>query len=167
MLPDLPEFVKCPHCKSLLWINEQEELLDVGRKSLGIFSIKRAAPYLNPTFDDLLKGADENNLDHSREIYLRVRTWWKGNDKRRKDNESDQPLSEKEVDNLKTLLELLDENNEHDRIMKAEIHRELGQFEDAIEMLDVIVDEEVALAVSQINELSKKCDYTVREFAFK
>ena len=167
MLPDLPEFVKCPHCKSLLWINEQEELPDVGDKRLGFFSIKRAIPYLYPSFDDLLKGADENSLDKGREIYLRVRTWWKGNDRRRQDNESDQPLSDKEVENLKTLLEMLDENNEHDRILKAEILRELGQFEAAMEMLNVIFDEEVAQAVAQINELSEKGDYVVREFVFK
>jgi len=78
-----------------------------------------------------------------------------------------QPLTDKEVDNLKTLLEMLDENNEHDRIMKAEILRELGQFETAMEMLNVIFNEELTQAVAQIKELSEKGEYVVREFVYK
>jgi len=41
MLPDLPEFVKCPHCKLLLWINEQEELLDAEGQNLSALRLPK------------------------------------------------------------------------------------------------------------------------------
>ena len=50
--------------------------------------------------------------------------------------EDDYQLNDVEIDNLKKLLNLLNESKDKDRIMKAEIFRELGDFDLCISLLE-------------------------------
>ena len=157
MLPDLPWFVKCPHCHSLLWIDEQVEL---GETELGCMltsekeklSTKRHSKKtilgdiepgipqcIAPSAEELSAFLDTNISDVRKERYLRIRSWWAGNDVRRKSRKK-HPLSEKEAKNLQALVALLIESDKNDRIMKAEIMRELGRFDDAVSLLAMLPD---------------------------
>ncbi len=123
MLPDSFWLVKCPHCNVLLWIDEQEK---TKRKP-------NAKYYIEPSLEDYYKILQKDTLSEEKERYLRIRAWWKSNDKRRR-SQNHLPLSLEEKDNLKALFELLSTTKNY--FMKAEIKRELGEFDKAKKILD-------------------------------
>ncbi len=70
----------------------------------------------------------------------------------------------KERKNLKALDALLDyHDDDNDRILKAEIYRELGKFKDAGTLLEQPFDEKFSQTVSLIKELIQKQDPFVAE----
>jgi superoxide dismutase len=154
--PDLPELVECPHCGALLWINELKIVGEVRRKEYPK-RIKGSAYYHEPTTKQYLQMLHRKKpLTREKVLYIRVRLWWAGNDKRRYYNspeishegfekESNQnngrqqvinkPLTGGEISNLQSLADMLNERFFRDRLMKAEIMRELAQFEEASRLL--------------------------------
>ncbi len=69
---------------------------------------------------------------------VRLKVWRLGNDLRRFDNQPDAPLqSTEETNNLLALYKLLDLYDPIERIYKAEIKRQLSQFEEAITLLRI------------------------------
>ena len=175
MLPDLPWFVKCPHCHSLLWIDEQVELGEAELDCMLISEKEKLSmkPYLKkaslldieisipqcvtPSEEELFASMDTNISDVKKARYLRLRAWWAGNDVRRKSRKK-HPLSEKEAKNLQALVALLIESDKNDRIIKAEIMRELGRFDDAVSILSMLPDKESIEAVTVIKKLAHKKD---------
>ena len=155
MLPDQPLFVKCPHCQTSLWIDELEEIGEAecysedelynDAKSYNTLSLK-------DYFIELIRG----NHDLEKEQYLRIRAWWAGNDQRRGIDDKVQSLSEEEKENLDALYNILDIQDENDRIMMAEIKRELGEFNEAESIIKKTYSSEFEPAVSIIKELIKK-----------
>ncbi len=134
MLPTMLKFVKCPHCKTLLWIDEQKTVVR-GRKGVLYAQRKYGAKlYLEPELEDYFKALEQTNISLEKEIYLRFHAWWKGNDQRRYEDKEKVPMSEKEKDNLIELYELLSIDKYH--IAMAEIKRELGEFDKAKEILN-------------------------------
>ena len=144
MLPDSLWLVKCPHCKASLWIDEQER---TERTS-------SAKKYFEPGLSDYYKVLKDDKLSKKKESYIRIRAWWKSNDKRR-GSQNNLSLSAEEKNNLKRLFELLS-SDEYD-FMKAEIKRELGEFEAAKEILDQ----------SEVTKKSKKVESLMRELIDK
>ncbi len=165
MLPDQPWLVKCPHCQTLLWIDEQEEVTEIepfgddgeykGAKSYSL-------PCLQDYFDELAK----NNLNREKEPYVRVRLWWVGNDKRRDDNNVKQNMSSKEEENLQALIKMLGSSDD-DRIMKAEIMRELKEFEGAMELLKKPFTDELSQVALMIGKLAKSRNPFVAKIKFE
>ena len=123
MLPDSFWLVKCPHCNALIEIDKLEKT----QKKSG------AKKYLEPELDDYYKVLKAGKLSKEKERYLRIRAWWKSNDKRR-GSQGNLSLSDDEKDNLNRLFKLLS-SGEHD-LTKAEIKRELGEFDAAKKILD-------------------------------
>jgi hypothetical protein len=83
-----------------------------------------------------------NNRDE--ELQLRLLAWWKVNDRFRHKKKYREGISESTlftksevVENLKCLHELLDPSLPHERLLKAEINRELGEFDEAQKWLDL------------------------------
>ena len=151
MLPDQPWLVKCPHCQSLLWIDELEVVAEVDPFSKGK-AHKDAQAYCTPELNDYYSILESIKIDKEKEHYIRLRAWWAGNDKRR-DTKIKQDFSEKEIENLQSLNNLLDDSNDNDRLMHAEIKRELGEFEEAESILSDPFNEEFAKAVNNISGL--------------
>jgi hypothetical protein len=154
MLPDQPSVVKCPYCQKLLWIDDLKNIeQEMTSKNKQVY--KKAKDYLSPLFSDFASELKKNNLTKDQEIYLRIRSWWAGNDTRRKPkNKPD--LSDAERDNLMALEKLLDLSKDNDRIMIAEIKRELGLFEDAEQVLSESFEDQYIQAVSIIKGLIQK-----------
>jgi len=159
MLPDEPWLVKCPHCGALVWIDEQEQVGEVGQRDNGGGTFKNALPYDTPSMQDYLGILEKESSDNEKIRYIRLRAWWAGNDIRR-EGEDPAPLSDDEIANLFAFATLLDESDEDDRIMKAEVMRELGNYEDAMALLSKPFSDEVAQAVDIIKAL------TAREIPF-
>lgn len=166
MLPDEPWLVKCHHCGSLVWIDEQQEVGVIDGRPQGQGSFKDALPYDVPSADDYFAFLQKGVSDSEKEHYVRLHAWWAGNDARR-DGEAVAPLSDDEIANLDAYAALLDESDENDRIMKAEIMRELGRFEDAVALLSTPFREQLAFAAAIIRNLSVQKVAVVREIFFE
>jgi len=149
MLPDFPNLTKCKKCGEFLWLNKM--------KAIGYFGM-----YGNQNLSDLIGDADKPpdkaefpSLDDyfeavknkaftekNDEIFIRVRIWWAFNDRARGGGELFRG-DEDEVrylDNLATLLNLVDDENLDGKITLAEIYRNLGDFDKCVEIIESIDD---------------------------
>jgi len=166
MLPDSPWLVKCPYCQALIWIYELEV---VG--NIAAFSDKEAykdiRSYCLPELQDYFDELKKTSIDKEKEEYIRLHIWWKGNDKRRYNDNTKEKLSEEEIRNLQALEKILDPYDDDSRILIAEIKRELGQFEEAEKLLNKPFDQELSHVVSIIRDLIQKRDPFVAEIKFE
>ena len=83
--------------------------------------------------------------DQHEELYIRKRIWWSFNDRLRKGGKLFRFVNE-EVrwkENIDRLLELLDIEQVDQKIMVAELHRNLGDFERCLELINGIEDAEL------------------------
>ena len=165
MLPDNPRLVKCPHCASLVWINEQESVGEAWPVELENTPFEGALPYHLPSVHDYCTFLRTGQVDRDNERYLRIRAWWTGNDARRYDQPFT-PFSDEELDNLHALAGLLNQSDDNDRVMKAEIMRELGRYEDATALLSVQLPESLASAAATIRNLAAQKISRVKEMIF-
>ncbi len=166
MLPDQPWLVKCPHCQALIWIDEQEKVGEIQPFSDSA-SYKDTKPYSVPELQDYFSELKKSKIGREKEQYIRLRAWWAGNDKRRSADDIKEKLSEEERRNLQELEKMLDPSDDGNRIMIAEIKRELGQFEDADNLLSRPFDDELSHTASIIRELIQKRDPFVAELKFE
>ncbi len=138
--------IKCYDCGTLLWCKELD------KKCFGHTEELKKKDYL--------KKLKESGLSKEQERYLRIKAWQTGNDKRR-DKDKKKELSNKDIKNLKALEKILDHNDQEDLIMKAEINRELGQFEKAASILEKSFDPKYSNIISHLKELIDKKDIFV------
>jgi len=130
MLPDQPWLVKCQHCNTLVWIDEQKQVGEIdpwGSETRDADKFPDARPASTPTLQDYADFIEAGVSDKEKERYVRHRTWWAGNDPRREKSQSTS-LDSFEAQNLRAFVTLLDEDEDNDRIMKAEALRELCEF---------------------------------------
>ncbi len=165
MLPDQPWLVKCPHCQALIWIDELEEVGEFEPFSdSDAFNDAKSCNVIE--LQDYFSELKKSNIGREKEQYLRLRTWWAGNDNRRGANSINRNLSDEEKGNLEALYNMLDSSDDNDRIMMAEIKRELGEFEDAEVILREPFVNELSQAVSIIIELNQRREPFVAEMKF-
>jgi hypothetical protein len=154
MLPDYPSVGYCPHCRFILWV---EDTTMIGEedwfKRQESESPWRDARELMPLDAAGYLAAIGRNGDGDRERFLRVSYWQHANDAHRRAEsmeDSAAPLADDDRANLQALLGLLKEGESaSERLMKAEVFRELGQYREALWLLSEGT-EEVAWAASQI-----------------
>ena len=154
MLPDHPWLVKCPYCGAFAWLDELKEAGRVEPYDDTPEEFKDARPYARLTLQDFHACLDGGGLAGDKEFYVRLHAWWTGNDARRK-GKADKPLSAEEKKNLNALLPLADKTDSG-RLMKAEIHRELGEFDLAAHLLVGAFEEQLAQAAGLIRRLVEK-----------
>jgi hypothetical protein len=159
MLPDHPALVKCPACSSFFWVDEAVQV------SSGFEAASGKPPVLAPSEKNMLSFLAEPGLPKEKEIYLRLRAWWSANDAWRWSPNATPAFSEAQVKNLKSLSAMLEETEPNQRILKAEIARELGEFDECLELLSQPLDERYSHAVGFIKKLAEEKVYSVRAFA--
>ncbi len=89
---------------------------------------------------------------------LRILAWWRANEPYRGSKRMLRTTNGRSPDfrsNVLALAELLNDQKESDRILRAEIHRELGDFESARKWLDTAAEENSARLVALLRQL---CD---------
>jgi hypothetical protein len=96
-----------------------------------------------------------------KEKALRMDFWHAGNDHIR--YEGDKKLPQVHLDNLKILVGMISGEEPIDRLMKAEIYRELGMFEEALKTLDYKFEGDFQYIHDCLVELSLACSVRVRE----
>lgn len=144
MLPDFPEITKCPDCKTIFWLSilEAKERIKTMDFSNPMLQKAPRANFLtlNEYFEALENGIAKNRNE---ELYIRKQICRLFNDPLRQNKWFRKPESKdiRREENLKKLLELLDVSYINDRIMAAEIKRNLGEFDECIELINGIDDE--------------------------
>jgi len=126
----------CPHCSAAYW---SKDLPISSTYSLGEFRGKSrsASPIGGARLVELVSQNFWQNPDE--EFFLRVLAWWWLNMPYRKSQE--EQAAGAEIDgwlneNLSELLRLVEANTTSGAIMRAEILRELGRFQECIDVLD-------------------------------
>lgn len=134
MLPLLPNLVKCPHCKGLLWLDEAKELarIKIGDKGE---QWKNAKELLDPEEADYLEAAQAAKVSRTHELEARRRAWWLANDPAREAPSKKIAWTGARRQNLVRLSALLDDRKDDELVWKAEIARELGEFDRCLELL--------------------------------
>lgn len=167
MLPDEPSLVKCRHCSTLVWIDELETVGEIDYDTDKGEKFKKAVGYDTPSADEYQKVLLSGISDRKKERYIRLRYWWAKNDGRRKTKKMI-PLSADEIANLEAFALLLDENDDDDRLMKAEIFREIEKFEDGMSLLSKkSFGDGMTQAVEIIKGLIEKRNSSLTEMNFK
>lgn len=161
MLPRYPPLVRCPHCAALLWLPAAEE---VGTEHPGEAGTPGVEDPPTPTVKDLLEASRTPPAGaQDEEVFIRIEAWHAANDPQRRDPRADPPRSTESEANMEALSRLLDPKEPEQRIMKAELHRELGLFDEAERLLDFPFDEDLAPAARFIGKLTLEQDRRVTE----
>jgi hypothetical protein len=146
MLPEYPNLTKCKKCHSIFWLNKLKEIgtYRPGDQRNSEFPDADKAEFLNidDYYNAINTGFAEN---YEEERYIRQQIWWAYNDRIRNgqmmfNNEADQ-LRWK--DNAKKLMDLFDHSDINQKIMIAEINRNLGAFENCMIIIQSIETDEL------------------------
>jgi hypothetical protein len=166
MLPAEPWLVECPHCKACVWLGELHKLGECEPYGEPGPEFTEARGYITLSEGDYLSFLDASEgLPAKKERYLRMESWWRGNDLHR-NNAGGEPISASSRENLRALLGFMSPQAENDRVMTAEIYRQLGNFEAATKTLEGSFSEGMKIAVDQILDLTNKQDCIVAELKF-
>jgi hypothetical protein len=174
MLPDTPAVTQCQNCQKYYWVEDAEEV--------GEWNCFEGEPP-NPAWGDVPEieelsepeyfQALEQGIaeDEEQEKLLRLFAWWRRNDAYREEDAETSALAPAAdtpwKENLAALAELLDADEPEDRVMQAEIFRELGDFERALQILESITEEGLKPAVGQIKALCEKQETGVCRMNFE
>jgi hypothetical protein len=163
MLPDLPQFACCETCHAFFWLKDvpYKEL----PRSYGSEEIPAGEdiPYIQqPSAEEFAEAITlKCYRNPEEEEYLRRHLWWELNNKfrgGRKGEMADQTLF---VENLKALIRLKQSAEPQDLLMLAEMHRELGLFDEALELLKNVKEDRLKSIVRQFREKIKQKDRMV------
>ena len=159
MLPNHPLLAKCPLCSRLFWVDEAVEV------DTGFDAAKGKQQVWAPSEKDLLGFLVGPALPADKELYVRVSAWRSANDAWRWNPNATPAFYKEQVQNLKALSDMLDEKEPNQRILKAEIARELGEFDDCLGLLSHPFDERYGHAVGFIKKLAEEKVPVVRSIS--
>jgi hypothetical protein len=133
----------------------------------------KTAPRIKaPKEDDFYKAIDEGLSENKQdEKNLRLTALWQSNDRYRDgfsllENRKDFPAPEEREKNMEKLLELLDKTNPNDQIMAAEILRQLGLFDEALEVLKKLDRDDYREVLVQLEDFCDDNETTVQKLTF-
>jgi hypothetical protein len=154
MLPDFPNLTKCNQCNTILWLSEMKEIAtcDIWEEEFKPeWENADRADFLD--IADLFRALELDSVKKSKkkEVYVRRQIWWTFNDRVRENkeifsHEQDEVLWKQ---NCQRLIKLFNTADINQKIMTAELYRNLGEFDVCMEL---------------INSLNKKFDWVVKKF---
>lgn len=168
MLPEFPNLTKCSKCGCFLIINNLESVgtCDRGEKCE---EFKGADEVEFLSLDDLLKVLDTDLAKvKENEKLIRRSIWWAYNDRVRSDDELF-VNSEDEIiwkNNCLRLVALLNKEDINEKIMTAELYRNLGEFDECMNLINEIKGSDRAYMIKKIfrAECEKKNRLVIRLF---
>ena len=167
MLPEVDWLVSCPNCLVPVWVDSATEVGQVERPYRESASDYKNADKLEygqtPSAEGYLIALRDDSMPIEEQTYIRLRLWRLWNDSRRKSTKP-QPLKNYEIVNLEALLKLLDGADIDALVTKAEINRELGRFNEAIQLLDWPDKSADGSRIEFIRQLAKNRDPFVQKF---
>ena len=166
MLPESLPLIKCSLCNELVWVEELEQVAEIGRGEEAPQSLEPLGYEQAPDLAGYIKFLNQaDGMDKGQLLYLRRRNWWTGNNKRRH-AEDEIPLNDDERNNLASLAKLFRAEDENDRLSKAEALRQLGEFDAAKSLLVEAFPTGMANAARFIGSLIEEQDSRLRELSF-
>jgi len=147
MLPKFPSIVKCKECNTFFWLND-ENIVGIGHsKNANMAEFLSSDEYFEAIKSKIYCNKDE-------EWYLRLNLWWAFNDRTREGKDIFLTEDDKDVyeSNCVALIEMLDKNKRNEKIIIAELYRNLGKYVECNSILDTIEEEKYA----RFKEISKK-----------
>ncbi len=146
MLPEFPDLTKCKKCDKIFWLSKIKNIgtYDWGNPINPKWQNADAAEFLG--IDDFFKALESGIAEKKEdEFFIRQGIWHAYNDRVRKGinqfiDENDEIKWE---ENCKKLISLLDQTDLNERIMIAELKRNLGDFEGCIDIIKKIKDKNV------------------------
>lgn len=166
MLPRFPNLVKCKKCNNFLWLNKMKEVGTRDRwksQDSEWQNVSRVAFLgIDDYFGALECGMASDKMD---EIYIRGEIWWAYNDRLRKGekifiSERDQ---QRWRENCIQLMKLFDDSNEQQRLIIAEINRNLGNFEECENIMSTINDDDLKWVKEKIlSECLKRNQWVIQ-----
>ena len=158
MLPDAP-FLRChPKTKELFWTHECE----VNPKTKWWQWVSFARDLTLHDYQRALASGVASSPE--KECYIRTRYWWVANGPVRHGKRNVSMPSDYRQ-NLTKLRSLLDVSVPDDRIMAAEIARELGNMDEASELLSAPLPPDYAKVVEQLRAWISAGDSQVRQLS--
>jgi hypothetical protein len=162
MMPESPAVVSCYRCNGIYLLDDATHVasieLDPEWLAAKLVREPTEREYLVALKGEFMKGL-------SPEKSMRIFAWWRGNDAyrngRRKASVEQEDLLTLRSANLWALVALLSSHDPGERLMKAEVLRHLGEFDLALDELN-IGDPSTAEAALFITELCKKRDHRLR-----
>ena len=163
MLPDSVIVSYCEECNNFFWV-EDAELID--KVEFDSDEYPDAEFLKELTLEQYIEAFKKMEVKNDEGIlYLLKQIWWKYNDYYRNDEQEKIPQNiEKRMPALlDELLDILNENNDDHLMLKGELLRELGKFEEALEKFNKIKDPEYDNAKKYIIDLAEKGISELRE----
>ncbi len=157
MMPEQAIVARCKTCEQVVWLTDLEPLEEPDEATITGYRELHAQDYL-----DLVENA--SSADKERMIMLRTWAWQKSNHVRRGKREA--PLiTERERNNMSELDALLSDEWENELVMKIELAREQGDFEQAEAFMeDVDFSPQILHLVNQLKQMIEKRDSAVNAF---
>lgn len=146
MLPEFPNLTKCEKCDTILWLSEMKEIgtcNEWDKKCKRTWKNAERVKFLD--VNDLFRFLELDIVknDNEKEKIVRLQIWWTFNDRIREGKEIflkdfDEDLWKQ---NCQRLIELFEEKDINQKIMTAELYRNLGEFDTCLKLLDTVEDE--------------------------
>jgi|KBSMisStandDraft_5_1062788.scaffolds.fasta_scaffold11263_1 hypothetical protein len=150
---EIPALGKCPHCKGLLWLQDAPRAV--------LAATTRVAPNLSMHLD--WKEEDYSTAlasdfvqTRQQELFVRNRWWWAINDGHRGHPSKHPTRTPTQHANMEALAEMFSESNDEERLLRAELARELGQQQEAARLLSREVRITCAQFAQRITELLRE-----------
>jgi len=179
MLPEFPVITICPECQNIFWIKNDDKVGEIqGRLYMAEKNEEVNKEWLDAetvrflSTDEYFRVLDfklYSDSDIEEERYIRLNIWWGFNDRIRENINLQFFRSEEEKirwkANVKRLLNILDDNDTNDRLMKAELFRNLGFFTLCLDTLNEIEDENVNWVKTAMERECEKSNMYVVEIS--
>lgn len=141
----------CTECKSFIWIKNTRILDEVKWHKLSDSQYSKAKELKRPKTQELIDALYGSTFNEEDEIYLRVQLLYCFNDRFRYDS-AETISHDKDNDNKLRLIQLLGHTSGN-RLVKAEIYRELADFDSALKLLEESFDSDKQLIADALKKL--------------
>jgi len=138
MLIEFTHITKCSGCGTIFWLDDRTEVEHSSEDTTPSCNFLKLYEY-----QEFLSTAKTYTSEEER--YLRTKFWRGMNNRVRKNEELFQNLDDERLwkDNLMALLDLIGTSETDELIWRAEIYRNLGEFEESKKILQRIDDSEL------------------------
>ena len=164
-LPEFPAITTCKRCSKNFWLDQHTKYVLTGDENEPIY----ASDFLSlKEYTNVFK--DKEYRKDMDELFLRSRMLWKFHDPYRYEGSDVSFLREQPeyVSNLERLIELYAADETPPEIlMVAEFHRYLGQFDQAIALIEPLLESEVdffAKILWKRNQQADACVFRLSEY---
>ncbi len=156
MFPAIPDLTKCKKCNTIFWFSRLKEIgtYEYGKKQKSEWPDADDAEFLG--IDDYFRAIDTGIAENKNiELFIRRSIWWAYNDRHRDRKQMfvDENDEKRWKENCEKLISLLDQSELDERIMTAELKRNMGDFQGCLDIITSIDDDKLNwLKTKFINE---------------